>query len=137
MQEKSTNIFENSTENSIGFRIKQLLEHMKLSVPELEEEGGVGNGTLKTWKDKPLDYSTNTVKAFRLKLRISEKWWETGEGDPFITLDVKNDQPTISKEERLIATLERAVDSLGRQNEELIQIVKELTAKVSISNTGQ
>jgi hypothetical protein len=85
MQEKSRKIFENSSEGTIGRRIKELLSELDVSVTDLEEMGGIGNATLKSWKDKPLGFSSNTLSAFKLKLRIREEWWKTGEGEKFIT----------------------------------------------------
>jgi len=81
--EKSKNIFENSKNGTIGARIAVLLDQKKVSVSKLESDGGVGNGTLKTWKDENVDYSTNTVETFLKNLRINRHWWMTGEGDIF------------------------------------------------------
>jgi hypothetical protein len=85
MLEKSKNIFEDSKEGTIGARIRVLLAETQLSVTKLEEKGGVGNGTLKTWKSNTLDFSSNVLKSFKEKLGINEAWWKSGEGEVFIT----------------------------------------------------
>jgi hypothetical protein len=84
-------------------------------------------------------YDDNLDK-FLGTFQVRKEWLLNGEGDIYDkkhTPGIKDDQPAISREERLIATLERAVDSLGRQNMELIQIVKNLTGKVPVSNSGE
>lgn len=84
MQEKSKKVFENSKDGTIGARIKVLLSKLNKNVMELEDMGGIGNATLKSWKDKPIDFSTNVVSSFKQKLKINNQWWETGKGEVFI-----------------------------------------------------
>lgn len=85
MQEKSKNIFEDSKAGTIGARIRVLLQKTRKSVTELEENAGIGNGTLKTWKEKSIDFSSNVVKTFITNVGVNPNWWKTGEGEPFIT----------------------------------------------------
>lgn len=85
--EKSRNIFENSLEGTMGARIKVLLAKTGLSPSAFEEKYGVGNGTLKSWKDESVEKSTNTIKNFLNEAGINKDWWKTGEGEPFLTLD--------------------------------------------------
>lgn len=84
-------------------------------------------------------YDDNLDKFLRT-FQVRRDWLVKGDGDIYDkkpTPDIKNEQTTISREERLIATLERAVDSLGKQNMELIQIVKNLTGQVPVSNSSE
>lgn len=82
--DKSKIFFEDSKSGTIGARIKVLLAKTGKAVSVIEEEGGIGNGTLKTWKDKEIDYSTTVIQNFLRTSRINEDWWKTGEGEIFI-----------------------------------------------------
>jgi hypothetical protein len=97
VKEKSKNIFEDSKEGTIGARIKVLLPKYDNNVSALEEAGKIGNGTLKTWKDKSLDYSTTILLNFRKELRINPEWWDTGKGEVFVKngtyVDIPNEKP--------------------------------------------
>lgn len=116
--EKSKNIFDNSKEGTIGARIRVLLAETGHNVTTLEEAGGVGNGTLKTWKDKPIDFSTTIVKNFRSNLSINPNWWEHEEGPVFIAGSKENgthddnrtDNKGNGKESALKAAYQTVVD---------------------------
>ena len=84
-------------------------------------------------------YDDNLDKFLRT-FQVRRNWLLKGEGEVYEikpTPDIKNQKQSLSREERLIATLERAVDSLGRQNMELIEIVKNLTGKMPVSNSRE
>lgn len=92
-KEKSKLFFEDSREGTIGARIRVLLEETGKSISKLEEDGGLGNGTLKTWRDvkaENFEDSTNSVKIFLNKSGINPDWWETGEGKVFIAASEGN-----------------------------------------------
>lgn len=84
-KEKSKNIFEDSKDGTIGARIKVLLEKTGKAVSRIEEDGGIGNGTLKGWKDWSLEKSNRTILDFLNTSRINPEWWKTGKGEIFIT----------------------------------------------------
>jgi hypothetical protein len=98
MQEKSSKIFENSKEGTIGARIKVLLSETNKNVTELEEAGGIGNGTLKSWKEKSIDFSSNVVTGFKRTLMINDSWWSTGKGEIFNKKSTYVEIPTDNKE---------------------------------------
>lgn len=91
--EKSKNIFENSLEGTMGARIRDLLRHTGLSPSAFEEQYGLGNGTLKSWKDESTEKSTGTIRNFLSENQINKEWWKTGKGEIFNT-SVQN-QPAV------------------------------------------
>lgn len=124
-------------------KISIILKTNKLQLvtkEDLSEYCGFHRDTIRKAIDRKTGLKEKYLRIFQDKLGINPDWWDAGKGDIYVskpTQEVKNDQPALSREERLIATLERAVDSLSEQNMELIQIVKNLTGKVPVSNSGE
>lgn len=73
-------------------RISILEQNFKKSGNTLGKEAGLGNSTIDNWTDKHLDVSNIHVSKFLTFYRISETWWQTGEGEIFDTSDRKQSQ---------------------------------------------
>lgn len=65
-------------------RIAVLAEETGKSGNVLGQEAGLANGTVDTWNEKPIDFSTDKVDKFLNHHRISKEWWKTGNGDIFL-----------------------------------------------------
>jgi hypothetical protein len=66
---------------TIGERITVLELELKKSIRQMEQESGLGNGTLSSWKEKVVEYSTDKVEKFLQYYSINRQWWRTGEGE--------------------------------------------------------
>lgn len=132
MQEKSKNIFEDSKQGTIGARIKVLLVETNKSVTELESFAKVGNGTLKTWKDKSLEFSTNVVDTFKRNMKIREDWWKSGNGEIFLTHEEKPDDNKKTPEFR-----ENVYRTIVEGNTEYLLIPRAVMNEVQLISTKQ
>lgn len=137
---------EKQKKEHICVRMVKYLEDKGITIGKWEAENKISNGYLRRSAKEGTNIGFDLVENFLDKFPdVDLVWLITGEALSINTekktenntLDIKVDQPTISKEDRLISSLEKAVDALGSQNKELLTIVKSLTGKVPIANRGQ
>lgn len=116
----------------------------KLSVNKIERALGVDGTIYKALKAEnyipDLELSSDIVRKFHIKQSWWDKEWETG------TLDMFEENPTpvpnsggpsITEEQKLIATLERAVAILDRDNENLWKQNAKLLEMIEALTTGK
>lgn len=66
-------------------RISILEAKLGKSGNALGKAAGLGNATVDGWTDKQVEKPTIAVEKFLTHYNINRKWWETGEGDVFLT----------------------------------------------------
>jgi hypothetical protein len=84
----------------IGDRIKVLETRLGFSANQLGKDARLGNGTVGTWIDKPVDFQSEKIDAFIKHHQINPTWWLTGEGEVFLKSPDRADR--IELYERLI-----------------------------------
>lgn len=65
-------------------RIAVLEEKLGRSGNSLGIDAGLANGTVDTWDEKSIDFSTDKVEKFLNYHRINKDWWRSGEGEIFV-----------------------------------------------------
>lgn len=116
----------------------------KLSVNKIERILGVDGTIYKALKAEDYipdpELSSDIVRKFGIRQAWWDKEWETGTLDMFEknpTPVPNSEQPTITEEQKLIATLERAVAILDRDNENLWKQNAKLLETIQILAAGK
>jgi hypothetical protein len=120
--EKSKKVLETSNNAQIRARIEVLEGVLKKSGNQLGKEAGLGNGTVDRWTDKHLEISKPGVALFLAAYKIRSGWWETMEGDIFIT------KPTQASDEQI---RDETVDRLRiNERDAYLKVIAEKDQKI-------
>lgn len=96
---------------TIGYKIKRIRKHMKLTQTQLADDLGVTPANISQIESGVREPSLTLVKLFKLIYCVDEQWWECTEGD------MLNDDLS-----RSIASFYRRAPTLT--NEELCEIMR-------------
>lgn len=73
-------------------RIKQLRRYLNMTLLEFGDKIGIAHSTLSQIETNKLKINDRIIYLICSKFNVNENWLRTGEGDIFITLDVKYEE---------------------------------------------